>query len=101
MSKGFFRGHEFDEDQPFQNPILKSAAGLVHADLELDQQEPHLRDIELIFAGPAFGPRLRIIGERAEHYLRAVEEILGFMGSIELDAHDSLGVPNPRAPDAP
>ncbi|WP_280422231.1 hypothetical protein [Nocardia carnea] len=97
ISRGFYRGQTFDENQAFAHPILKSAAGMVHAHRRLNGSEPPADDIDFLRDGPGHAMRLVISGPSTEPLSRAAEELRGFIVTIDHDARDLLGKPNPTA----
>ncbi|MFD4406609.1 hypothetical protein ACFWPH_28000 [Nocardia sp. NPDC058499] len=96
-TKGFCRGRDFDEDQQFSCPILKSAAGLAHAHRRLRHAEVDAADFEVTCIGPGTDLRIWMPEPAAEPYFDALEDILGYMYSIDQDVAAALSPPNPSA----
>ncbi|WP_033247416.1 hypothetical protein [Nocardia carnea] len=97
MTKGFCRGRDFDESQQFSCPILKSAAGLVHAHRRLRHAEVDADDLEVTCIGPGADLRLWVSKPAADPYFSILEDIFGYMYSIDQDVSAALSAPNPSA----
>lgn len=95
VEEAFTGAAEFDEDAVYPTNILKSAAGLVHAyyryihselcDNTDDPTRPYLPAV----SSPSFS---NIDNEDA---VRTVEEIYGYIRTINIDAHEALSSARP------